>query len=91
MEVAGGSATASTILHSPPRTCNQIRLPSLKQSVLWLTSDVATDELGAVSREPGGVVTGCAPPARVERRSPVRDAKQGEGAVVGGEIGRAHV
>src|SRR5437773_1581118 len=71
----------------PELVQNQVTLPGFEQPVVWLTRDVATDELGAVSREPGGVVTGCAPPARVERRSPVRDAKQGEGAVVGGVQG----
>src|SRR5438094_772604 len=71
----------------PELVQNQVTLPGFEQPVVWLTRAVATDELGAVSREPGGVVTGCAPPARVERRSPVRDAKQGEGAVVGGVQG----
>src|SRR2546426_238816 len=66
---------------------DQVTLAGFEQPVMRLTCDVATDDLGAVGGEPGRIMPGCAPPARVERRSPVRNAQQGEGTVLGGAQG----
>src|SRR5206468_10323265 len=62
-------------------------LPGCEQLVAWLTERIAFHRLSAVGGKPGGIVARCAPPARVEGRSAVRDPEEGEGAVLGGSQG----
>src|SRR3989442_587276 len=74
-------------------THQRVSLPALKERVGRLPEQIEADRLGAVGRKPSRVVAGCAPAARIERRPPVRDPKQGERTVrgvqgVGGEAGR---
>src|SRR6266480_2838384 len=70
-------------------------LPAFEQLVARLTQGIARHRLRAVSRKPCGIVALCAPPARVEGRSAIRDAEECECSVLGRrqgvrlEIGRA--
>src|SRR2546426_7735666 len=66
------------------RSHDHVPLSALQQLVAQLPEDVAVHGLGAVGREPGRIVTGCAPAARVEGRPPIGDPKQREGRVPGG-------
>src|SRR2546425_9386920 len=63
---------------------HHVPLSALQQLGAQLPEDVAVYGLGAVGREPGRIVTGCAPSARVEGRPPIGDPKQREGRVPGG-------
>src|SRR5438876_11677929 len=57
-------------------------LPAFEQLVARLTQGIARHRLSTVRGKPGGVVAGCAPPARVEGRSAIRDAEESERAVL---------
>src|SRR5438094_9751608 len=59
-----------------------VRLPGFEELVARLTEEVAVHGLGAVGGEPGRIVAGCAPTARVEGRPPVADSEQCEGTVL---------
>src|SRR5207245_3517855 len=49
-----------------------VPLPAFEELVARLTEEVAVHGLGAVGGEPGRIVAGCAPPARVEDRKSTR-------------------
>src|SRR2546426_6418717 len=66
------------------RSHDHVPLSALQQLAAQLPEDVAVHGLRAVGREPGRIVTGCAPAARVEGRPPIGDPKQREGRVPGG-------
>src|SRR2546428_13505316 len=59
-----------------------VPLPAFEELVARLTEEVAVHGLGAVGGEPGRIVAGCAPTARVEGRPPVADSEQCEGTVL---------
>src|SRR2546430_7387232 len=62
-------------------------LPAFEQLVAQLTQRIARHRLSAVGGKPGGIVARCAPTARVESRSAVRDPQQHDGLVLGGRQG----
>src|SRR3989441_10056619 len=68
---------------------DRVPLAALQELVARLPQDVAGDGLGAVGGEPGRVVTGGAPAARVERRAPVGDPQHGYPCVLRSREGLA--
>src|SRR5207244_10843901 len=65
-------------------THHHVPLPAFEELVARLTEEVALHGLGAVRGEPGRIVAGRAPTARVEGRPPIADPEQCEGTGLDG-------